>query len=649
MPLEWMTANQMGNLMNPGLLDRKDYFSTSFTIGLLLLAVCVAGVSPIHGAWPGTKASPGSGGGTDVTDCPKGDNTVCVVSEDYMEVGNDPFQPTPPQPGLPRINGGTVRIERGPYVSVQINTDELGQNIIGDAANEPSIAVDPTDPTRIAIGWRQFDSVESDFRQAGWAYSRDAGRTWTFPGALEPGVFHSDPVLDAGPDGTLYYYSIPCTLGCGDLFTSTDGGMSWTGPVDVPGNDKPWMTVDRTNGLGRGNLYVAWSHTVSFTRSLDSGATWSTPTLLFDSAFFGTIAVGPDGIVYMVDSHFSVYASRDARDPTVTPSFPQSTTLDLGDPPATGGSRPNPEGLLFQPWVTAYRYPGQTDDHVYVLSSANPPGDDPLDVMFARSINGGRVFCAPCRVNDDLPDNAAWQWFATMSIAPNGRLDAIWNDTRANPSVANLSELYYSFSTDGGQSWSQNVAVSPVFDSHIGWPHLQGKIGDYYDMVSDNTGVNVAYAATFNGEQDVYFLRIDNVDCNDNGVVDTEDIANHTSEDCDANLLPDECQADWDGDGLVEACDPDIDGDGVLNELDQCTYTPVGFTALPDGRLFGDSNGDCHTDLSDYSFYLENSCFLFGPGHPAPRQCRGTLPGNDDEDFDLVDFARFQRNFSGRF
>src|SRR5438874_2336794 len=41
----------------------------------------------------------------------------------------------------------------------QVNTNAQGMNMLGDAANEPSIAVDPTAPNRIAIGWRQFDTV----------------------------------------------------------------------------------------------------------------------------------------------------------------------------------------------------------------------------------------------------------------------------------------------------------------------------------------------------------------------------------------------------------------------------------------------------------------------------------------------------------
>jgi hypothetical protein len=116
------------------------------------------------------------------------------------------------------------------------------------------------------------------------------------------------------------------------------------------------------------------------------------------------------------------------------------------------------------------------------------------------------------RVDDD-PSQANWQWMAAHSVAPNGRIDVIWNDTRAS-GQSNLSQLYYAYSWDGGVTWSANVAVSPVFDSLVGFPD-QNKIGDYSGIVSDETGADVAYAATFNNEQDIYYVRVF-PDCNAN-------------------------------------------------------------------------------------------------------------------------------------
>jgi hypothetical protein len=95
-----------------------------------------------------------------------------------------------------------------------------------------------------------------------------------------------------------------------------------------------------------------------------------------------------------------------------------------------------------------------------------------------------------------------------MSVAPNGRIDAVWLDTRdASPSDPYMSALYYSYSVDEGDTWSPNERLTDIFDPHVGWPQ-QNKMGDYFDMESDETSAHLAWANTFNGEEDVYFSTI---------------------------------------------------------------------------------------------------------------------------------------------
>jgi hypothetical protein len=146
----------------------------------------------------------------------------------------------------------------GPFTSYQVNVSSGGQNITGDAANEPSIVVDPTNRNKMSVGWRQFDSVGSNFRQAGYGYSSNGGVSWTFPGVLEQGVFRSDPVLAADVTGNFFYLSLRGEL-LTDLWRSLTGGQSWTLLSQAFGGDKQWFTIDTTNSPGRGFQYEYWS------------------------------------------------------------------------------------------------------------------------------------------------------------------------------------------------------------------------------------------------------------------------------------------------------------------------------------------------------------------------------------------------------
>jgi hypothetical protein len=302
-----------------------------------------------------------------------------------------------------------------------------------------------------------------------------------------------------------------------DLWRSITGGQSWTrvGPAD--GGDKQWFTIDNTNSSGRGFEYQYWSTDGNnyggrqFTRSTDGGLTWLDPINIPNSPAWGTLDVDSAGNLFIGGVNLTTNGiwsvrSTNAKNGGVVPTFDRSTAVNLGGD-IVFAEPINPEGLVGQVFLAVDRSGTSTNDNVYMLASVQPFGfTDGSDVMFVRSTDGGTTFSAPRRVNDDPVNHAKWHWFGTLSVAPNGRIDAVWFDTR-NAANNTDSQLFYSYSIDGGNNWAVNVAVSNSFSPFVGYPN-QDKIGDYITVVSDNASANVAYAATFNGEEDVYYVRI---------------------------------------------------------------------------------------------------------------------------------------------
>ncbi|OHX35308.1 hypothetical protein [Methylomonas sp. LWB] len=503
----------------------------------------------------------------------------------------------------------------GAYASIQINVDSDGNNIVGDAANEPALAINPLDPTNLVAAWRQFDSVASSFRQAGWAYSADGGASWHFSGAITPGEGRSNPTLDVDAFGHFYFQSLhfdPTYTFVQDIqvIKSLDGGRGWEAPVHAhgEGGDKAQLAVDRSGGPGDGHVYLNWRDCLDgkcFSRSLDRAASFEAPIELPENPTFGTMRVGGDGTLYMAgrleypyfdeenmdrNLHKHIFVkSTNAGDANQKPTF-EVREIDMGGlaPLFLFRQNPNQYGPVGDVQMAVNSAIGARQGELYVLATVDPSGPDNLDVNFIRSSDGGETWSAPIRVNDDTPAANHWNWFGMMGVAPNGRIDAVWYDTRDSNSYR-VSQLYYSYSWDGGSTWSKNQAVSQSFDTTIASPHGSLKIGDATTLVSRADGASVAYTATYNGEQDVYYLKVF-PDCNANGWSDVADVAERRVGDTNTNHIPDVCETitvagDLDGDRDVDQADvnfviakrnrrvvdadpADIDRNGAVNVLD---------------------------------------------------------------------------------
>jgi hypothetical protein len=260
-------------------------------------------------------------------------------------------------------------------------------------------------------------------------------------------------------------------------------------------------------------LYLTWDDMPSccgrrtFTRSLDGGRSFEEPVEVPRVPVLGTVAPGIDGEVYVAGllEDFTVGVARAdlPYDPESTLEF-ETTTVDMGGNfPFT--EPPNPGGLSTQAWIAADHSTGPFRGSVYLVTGIDPGGPDPLDVMVSRTDDRGRTWTTPVPVF--LDTRATWQWFPTLSVAPDGRVDVAFVHA-PDPATPEMNEIRLTSSRDGGRTWSVARVVSPAFDTFLGWPEGQMKIGDYYQLVSVAGGAYLAFSATFNGEQDVYLLRL---------------------------------------------------------------------------------------------------------------------------------------------
>lgn len=394
---------------------------------------------------------------------------------------------------------------------------------VASGVNEPhNAAVNPRKPSQVVVMVGCTVFIDNNFGRDGFPITRSSTLTCfgdpsiAFDSQGRLFVTHLSPNLNAGA---------PARFGVGVARitdTTTTGNQTYT-PTQVSADsdnnhDKQWLVADANpRSPYADNLYIVWTRLVGasrvmFSRSTDSGATWSTPAEVSAAGegfvWPAHLAVASNGDLY-VTYHTHTCEDEDQDDPVATvpvirdgsggadlaagtitqktEAFGPGEATVTCNVQGTGDEIPGTDFWLQgsnQPWVLPDpARPG----HVYVVSNDNPDNEfgagDDADVVISRSSDNGNTFTTG-RV-----DHGPGQTFAVMPTAhidQDGNIVATWYDNRRgatnggsgpNGSDNFLLDVYGTTSRDGGGTWSPDFRVSDdPFDPDVSAPCRWGPV-----------------------------------------------------------------------------------------------------------------------------------------------------------------------------
>jgi hypothetical protein len=398
---------------------------------------------------------------------------------------------------------------------------------------EEVVAINPNNPRNLVAG--QNDS-RIGWNHCGYDYSFDGGRTW---GDMVPPFFQyimgdghtadacSDPTATFDSSGNAYvagvlfdvfapassYVAMKSNAGIGGAYYHSPAPGPFQkfsdDPVGVIAsnndpnvfNDKPFIVADSHRGSPkRDYVYATWTRfsattagvgfnsPIYFSQSSDGGATWSAGIEVSGAAAVCTVGsaesnanacdqdqgsdpiVGPDGTVYVSFANFN------------TPGFLINQALVVSCPAKADCTN-----------AASWRAPSKAADtfdfQPFVPNAATgcSPGTQCLPP------NGYRMQDST-EISISVDNNS--RLYVTFGDFRNGQPNCLF--TAANPTPPCDNDVFYTYSTDGGVTWSAPHTLTPAGSAQ--WQPWSGVTADgstlwvaYYDRSYGNceqTGCN---------------------------------------------------------------------------------------------------------------------------------------------------------------
>ncbi len=400
----------------------------------------------------------------------------------------------------------------GTTSTITTSADGYDNIFLGTDFGEPHIIINPNDPLNAATAY----NINTGY------YVTLNGLDWNKIGVSFPSSSAiGDPVLAYDSLGNLYYlqmYQMGTLYGAW-VAKSTNKGVSFMTAVSAYSfnnglGDKPWITADQTAGPYSNNIYVGWrqfgASGMRFVRSTNGGQSFTSP-LSFAGDQGAYVCVGANGsisggCVYLgctYQGSIRVYKSTDGGATFGSGVVAIGAISGPGTVCAGRFTMKNCIRTDYFPRMAADNSFTSTRGYVYVTYAANPGTTDKADIYCIRSTDYGATWSLPLRVNDDATTTDQWMPCIT-SDKKTGRVYITWYDSRNDPSGNLLTELWGTYSTNGGASFVPNFKVSNAQMNPntmaVGQPGGENYMGDYIgnSSVTGTTSLNTYMDSRFN-------------------------------------------------------------------------------------------------------------------------------------------------------
>jgi hypothetical protein len=426
------------------------------------------------------------------------------VQQELSKLQSLPKRPEPPQAGVVSPKAATALSSSGesagagPPIFPPVPLNNFGTN------GELEIAVS-NNGTNIVI-----------VKQDQWVTSNDGGQTFPISNFL-PGPGDGDSSIAFGQSGNFYHArlfggSCPANTSCVEVAASTTNGQTFGALISPPGCpttgattcsvDQEHIAADRVNAAAGGvdNVYVvhrtcnvagngcgSQTNPANIVCSNNSGAanSWSPRFALENGSDFPRVAVGGDGMVYVVyvtgnnTIRIDKFNPCPASAPNTAPgpitraaggtagAFPRTVSgftgipdCETGNPPGNPGfpglDRCNDGNILSSPTVAV---DDTNANHVYVAWATNTANNNNNTVLNNENIlvadstgtptnPAGVNWGAPVTINGPPPPatNPTARRFMPWVCATGGNAFVTWYDRRAATAANNDLTDYFAAS-----------------------------------------------------------------------------------------------------------------------------------------------------------------------------------------------------------